>query len=207
MSEICFDKETFNVYLFILVCLITFLVYININMPRERFATVDLDSNLTKDQLLIKITDLQEQLFNCKLNNQQCQSDLQNIKSAPSQNSSIQNRFLDKIYNPLAPPENIYPGGSLNSRGYNGYKDYQMIGYLSGASGQYPVYGRYRYPGKTDKLEYYAIDDSRNRIKIPFKTTNYNELYDGDSVSVPEVGGTFIFKKYEDEGLRYDPNI
>jgi hypothetical protein len=72
MTEICFDKGTFNMYLFLLFCIIIFLFYTS----RENFTTVDLNGNLTKDQLLIKITDLQEQLFNCKLSNQQCQSDI-----------------------------------------------------------------------------------------------------------------------------------
>ena len=90
---------------------------------------------------------------------------------------------------------------------YDGYQQYQMLGYITGQQGQFPVFGRYKYPGKTDKLEYYTINDSRGRVKIPFKTINYNELYDGDSVNIDELGGSYIFKKYQDEGLRYNPNI
>ena len=82
-----------------------------------------------------------------------------------------------------------------------------MIGYLNNPSGQFPVFGRYKYAGKTDKMEYYTINDMRGRIKIPFKTKNYNELYDGDTVNIDELGGECNFKKYEDEGLRYNPNL
>lgn len=53
----------------------------------------------------------------------------------------------------------------------------------------------------------YVINNDRSRIKIPFKTKNNNELYDGDTIDIPELGNGFVFKKYENEGIRYNPNI
>jgi hypothetical protein len=120
-------------------------------------------------------------------------------------NLSKDDRFLNKIYNPLSPPENIYPAGKLFSHGYDGYMQFQMLGYLNCSIGRFPVFGRYKYPGKTDKYEYYTIDDSRGRIKIPFKTKNYNELFDGDNITIDELG-VCKFKKYENEEFRYNPN-
>jgi hypothetical protein len=201
MSEICFDKETFNIYLFLLFCVITFLFYTS----RENFSTVDLNGSLTKDQLLIKVTELQEQLFNSKLNNQLCQKELQ-IKSQQSCGSGSSNKFLEKIYNPLERPDIVYPGGTLRSQGYNANQMNQQLGYISNHTGKYPIYGRYKYPGKSDKWEYYTIDDSRGRIKIPFKTKNYDELYDGDQVDIPNLGN-FTFTKYDQEDIKYDPNL
>jgi hypothetical protein len=62
--------------------------------------------------------------------------------------------------------------------------------------------------GKSDKQEYYTINEGRNHVKIPFKTKNYNELFDGDQVNVPELSNnTFSFKKYETENIRYNPNV
>lgn len=201
MSEICFDKGTFNMYLFLLFCIIVFLFYTS----RENFSTVDLNGSLTKDQLLIKVTELQEQLFNSKLNNQLCQKELQ-IKTQQSGGSGSSNKFLEKIYNPLERPDIVYPGGTLRSQGYNANQMNQQLGYISNNTGKYPIYGRYKYPGKSDKWEYYTIDDSRGRIKIPFKTKNYDELYDGDQVDIANLGN-FTFTKYDQEDIKYDPNL
>ena len=201
MVDICFDRGTFNMYLFLLFCVITFLFYTS----RENFSTVELNSSLTKDQLLIKVTELQEQLFNSKLNNQLCQKELQ-IKSQQSGGSGSSNKFLEKIYNPLERPDIVYPGGTLRSQGYNANQMNQQLGYISNNTGKYPIYGRYKYPGKSDKWEYYTIDDSRGRIKIPFKTKNYDELYDGDQVDIPNLGN-FTFTKYDQEDIKYDPNL
>lgn len=187
--DICFNRESFTIYMFILICLIVFLIYISFYKKKNKYKNKD-------NELLLKINELQ--------------NDLKSSKNDKSNNreleANVKNKFLDKIYNPLAPPENLYPNGTLNSPGYDAYSNYQMLGYLTGTTGQYPVFGRNKYPGKSDKVEYYAINEGRNKIKIPFKTTNYNELYDGDPVVVNEIGGDFIFKKYENEGIRYNPN-
>lgn len=202
MTEICFDKGTFNMYLFLLFCIILFLFYTS----REHFTTIDLNSNLTKDQLLIKITELQEQLFNCKLSNQQCQSDLQ-IKSQQTNSGDINDKLLEKVYNPLVRPDTVYPGKTLKSQGYNANNINQQLGYISNNTGRYPVFGRYKFPGRNDRWEYYTIDDSRGRIKIALKTKNYEELYDGDQVTISDLGGNFTFTKYDQEDIKYDPNI
>lgn len=212
MDRICFERPTFNMYLFILVCIISYLLYFKLS---EHYQEQKFDpyANMSKDKLYDKVLEIKDTLHNVKLREQKCQIELNSLKNNIKisgdnrDNLNIQDKFLSKIYNPLTPPENIYPGGNFNSRGYNGYQDYQMLGYLSGLQGQFPVYGRYKYPGKTDKLEYYTINDSRGRIKIPFKTQNYNELYDGDSINIDDLGGSYKFKKYDDEGLRYSPDI
>lgn len=211
MDRICFERPTFNMYLFILICVIVYLVYFKFS-ENYQGTTFDPYLNMSKDKLYEKVLELKDTLHDTQLKEQKCQIQLDALKNTVHDNVvsthiPVQSKFLDKIYNPLAPPENVYPGGNFNTRGYDGYQQYQMLGYLSGPEGQFPVFGRYKYPGKTDKLEYYTINDSRGRIKIPFKTKNYNELYDGDSVSINEIGGEYTFRKYEDEGLRYNPNI
>jgi hypothetical protein len=196
MSDICFDKETFNIYLFLLVCIIVFLFYTS----REHFSTVDLNSNLTKDQLLIKVTELQEQL------QQISQDRFLELKSQQTE-SNYQNRFLEKIYNPLSGTSPMNPRGSFSTPPYDGFRQFQMLGYISGPNGRYPVMGRYRDGNRSNKFEYYTLDNERGRIKIPFKTKNYDELYDGDQVEILNFGN-FTFSKYEDtDGNRYDPNV
>lgn len=105
--------------------------------------------------------------------------------------------FLDKIYDPLAPPENLY------NSDYDSYNNFQMLGYISGNGNVYPIIGRQRYRNRTDKMEYHTIDSSRNQIKIPIATHNYDEVYTGDTMTVPELGGEFIFTKYENMNNRY----
>jgi hypothetical protein len=217
MSDICFNPSTFYTYLFLLFCIILYIIFIG--FPKEHFSDTNLYSHLSKEDLIKKVDNLQKELFDIKLAEQKCQGALEatkqqisNVNGGNANGDNIRDftrqRFLNKIIDPLSPPENVYFGGSFNSPGYDSYTQYQMIGYLSGDGVQYPVFGRDKYSGRSDKQEYYLINEGRNRIKIPFKTVNYNELYDGDSVTVPEVGSRpLIFTKYETEGVRYNPNI
>jgi hypothetical protein len=211
MDKICFDKNSFNTYLFILLIVFVYLVYYiyhkeyNTENNKEHYKEYNKEYNKENDKDNI-ILGLKQQLYNIQLQKQKCQQDLLSLKT---NNETLvtkltSDRFLNKIYNPLSPPENIYPAGRLFSHGYDGYMQFQMLGYLNCPIGRYPVFGRYKYPGKTDKYEYYTIDDSRGRIKIPFKTKNYNELFDGDNINIDELGSC-TFKKYENEEFRYNP--
>jgi len=164
-------------------------------------SNTNLNRGLTQKDLQNKITVLNDELYNCKIEKQNCNRNLQQLS-----NNNTQQKFIDKIYNPLAPPENVYGGGRLNQRGYDSYQQFQMIGYLSGNGQQYPVFARDKHPGRTDKQEYYTINDSRNRVKIPFKTQNWNELYSGDTIDIPEIASGLVFTKYDTNTLRYDPN-
>jgi hypothetical protein len=206
-------------YLFILACIVVYLLYFishlknlkKVTNVREGIADVNMLTDVNCLGYVKQLLSVKEELFNSKLNEQKCQAQLQaqsQVQLPTSlQEKNIQDVLLEKIYNPLASPESIYPSGGINRRGYDAYQQYQMIGYIDGGSGQYPIFGRQKYPGRTDKMEYYTMNESRGRIKIPFKTKNYNELYDGDAVIIPELGGDFIFKKYEIENVRYNPNM
>lgn len=208
-NEICFDKRQVNLYAFLLLCLIVYLIFIIINqrdtVKTESLSNINLTKGLSQKELENKIIKLNDELYNCKIEKQVCDRDLQELQSLNNQ-SVIQQKFLNKIYNPLASPENIYSGGRRGNFGYDSYQQYQMVGYLSGNGEQYPVFARDRFPGRSDKQEYYTINDSRNRIKIPFKTKNWNELFDGDTIDIPEIGNGLIFKKYDTNQLRYDPD-
>ena len=167
---------------------------------------VDLVSHLSHKELIEKIISLQESLFNIQLEKQNCEKNLQQLQNLQQTQQSvpdlISSRFLNKIYNPISPPESLYRDK------YDSYQRYQQIGFLTNVQdGQFPVFARDKYPNKSDKQEYYTINEGRNHVKIPFKTKNYNELFDGDQVNVPELSNnTFSFKKYETENIRYNPN-
>ena len=97
-------------------------------------------------------------------------------------------QIRNNIYDPLVPPNRLYPGGRLNN--INRFDNYQMIGFIAPVASpnmRYPLFGRYKYSGRSDRWEYYIIDESRNRIKIPIKTKNDNELYDGDNTFISEL--------------------
>ena len=202
--NICFNRSDLNLYIFILFCLIVYLIYIALK-SKDTMTNINLNRGLSHNQLENKITSLNKELYNCTVEKQMCNRNLQQLSNNNSTN--IQQKFLNKIYNPLAPPENVYGGGRLNQKGYDSYQQFQMIGYLSSNGEQYPVFARDKYPGRSDKQEYYTINDSRNRVKIPFKTTNWNELFNGDTIDIPEISNGLVFTKYETNNLRYDPNI
>ena len=189
-TDICFRRSDLSLYMFLLLCLIIYLIYIAIK-TNESMSNTNLNRGLTQKDLQNKITVLNDELYNCKIEKQNCNRNLQQLS-----NNNTQQKFIDKIYNPLAPPENVYGGGRLNQRGYDSYQQFQMIGYLSGNGQQYPVFARDKHPGRTDKQEYYTINDSRNRVKIPFKTQNWNELYSGDTIDIPEIASGLVFTKY-----------
>jgi hypothetical protein len=201
-SSICFEKDDFNLYLFLLITFIVYLLYIIMvskNTVIKKYGNCD--------NLINKINDLQNQIkliSDTKMQTQNTDRLKQNISL---QNISLQNKFLDKLYNPLSPPENIIESGTFNTPRYDAYTTYQNLGYLTGNGTQYNVFGRWMYPNKSDRWQYYVINNERSRIKIPFKTKNNNELYDGDTIDIPELGNGFVFKKYENEGFRYNPNI
>jgi hypothetical protein len=191
IAKICFDKTDFNLYLFLLIIFIIYLLYIiHIN-------------NVIYIQNLSKITQPQNKEIQIK----EIKQEQIPVKNISESNQDIKSRFLDKLYNPLSPPENIIESGTFYTPRYDAYTNYQNIGYLTGNGTQYSVFGRWMYPNKSDKWQYYLINNTRSRLKIPFKTKNNNELYDGDTIDIPELGNGFIFKKYENEGMRYNPNV
>lgn len=207
MKEVCFSQQSFNTYMFILLLIIIYITYILYTSKKEQLSNVNLDSHLSKDELETKVKDLQDKLYQSQLSEQKCQIDLLQTKNAMSGGSvgiNQQNALLNKIYNPLVAPERIYPGGRLNTPGFD---DYQMIGFVFKGNERYPLYGRYKYPGRSDRWEYYVIDETRNRLKIPFKSHNDNEIYDNDTISIPTLGDGYSVKIYDYEQFRYNPNV
>jgi hypothetical protein len=205
-EEVCFSRQDFNTYMFLLLCVIIYIIYI-LYHHKENMANVDLNAHLSETELRKRLVELQDELYRIQLSEQRCQKELfesQKVLTQVSQSSQQQNLLLNKIYNPLVSPERYYPGGRLNLPAVN---DYQMIGYIYHGNERFPLFGRYKFPGKTDKWEYYLIDESRNRLKIPFKSVNDNELYDGDTINVTSVGNGFQVKIYDYDQIRYNPNL
>ena len=86
--------------------------------------------------------------------------------------------------------------------------NYDQVGYLFNETSneRYPLFGRPKYIGSS-QWEYYAKDDSRNRIPLPIENKNDKELYDDDSVEIKGVEGSFTASIYDVEKYRYIPYI
>lgn len=202
--EICFQESDFKLYLFLFILIIIYFSYIFFQQ-KESMANIDLYQSFTKEELKNKLNEIQNELYKSKLAEQKCEIELNSLKQNDfNGNNFVQNKLLNKIYNPLVAPERIYPGGRFNTPKYS---NYQIIGFIYKDEERYPLYGRPKYAGKTDKYEYYIIDESRNRLKIPFKSKNDNELYSGDIINIPGIGSGFNVNIYEYDNFRYDPTI
>jgi len=187
--NICFDKSLFYTYLFLLGFFVCFTLYVYLH-PK-------IDNNSNSD------LNLKQELMN-EIHKVRSENSVQHRDEV----RSLQPMFLNKIFNPLISPSPLYPGGSFSTPPFDGFRQFQMLGYLTGPSGQFPVMGRYKFSGNTNKYEYQCINEGRNRVKIQFKNKNDEELYDGDSVTVQELGGELTFKKYEDtESNKYNSTI
>ena len=225
-DSICFRKNDFNLYAFLLFCIVMYLCFI-IRSCRETFLELrqqpqiqqqaGANDSLDKATLLSRLNGLQEELFQCKKGKQMCEMDLQDTQNYVRSQADLRavdkhdlhggshNRLqLERIYNPLVPPERTYPTGRLNAPGTS---DFQQIGFIYNNNERLPLYGRPKYPGRTEKYEYYIIDETRNRLKIPYRSKNDNELYDGDTIHVDILNDTFTVKIYDYDQFRYDPRI
>lgn len=206
-GSVCFKRDDFNLYLFLLFVVIIYLLYILKKLKvsdvieKEAYTDVDLHSNLTKNELVNRINELQDDLFTCQTSNQKCMSDLQKSQSILTNSSSgnvTQRTNLNKIYNPL-----ISPGRSYVSKN----DSFQQLGFIFNDSERYPLYGRPKYSGRSDRYEYYIIDETRNRLKIPYKSKNDYELSDGDKIFVDILNNEYNVKIYDYDQFRYDPDV
>lgn len=93
-----------------------------------------------------------------------------------------------------------------------GYEDYRQIGILSGNDGKVlPLYGRRTYNG-SHKWNYFTQANDHLALKIPLSSkgrecdgnTGCDELYDNDSLHLPQYNSDFSIKLY-DNSPRYIP--
>ena len=194
MDSYCINKNEFKFFSYILLCVLVYIIYILSWRKSEQMTNVDLLKHVDSQELKKKVEYLQNKLYEVMLSEQACQSDLARTK----QSVLVREKQAYLVRNSTEP---VRPSTSTSD-------SYQMLGYVfsPNALERYPLFGRYKYPGRSDRWEYYIIDEGRNRLKIPFLTKNYSELYDGDSVNIPSIGGNFEVKLYEIEQFRYNPN-
>ena len=141
------------------------------------------------------------------------------------------NKSLERIVNPLLPPERSYQntyGVPINipSRGPN--VSYQQVGILykenienpdkmpgnNTDSNILPLFGRPTYNG-SNKWNYYTSSDKFQNFKLPIKIDGRkcdddlgcNELRDGDMISIPSYNGRFKVEIYNYDKPSYIPYV
>ena len=93
---------------------------------------------------------------------------------------------------------------NISTRGEAG--PYQQVGTLFDAESKriLPLFGRPLYQG-SDKWNYYTTTDGYHTVQLAFNYKNKDcmndqtgceELYDGDSIVIPEYNATFQVKRY-----------
>lgn len=177
MDSVCFHP----MYIYIFIVLFCVIMYSFFDQKRK------LEINYLKS--LISMKGENQELTNKLI--PQLQS-IQKTLSQPSRQINVDG------------PTRLYPGGRLDLPKVD---NYQLIGFLYNELNRFPLYGRPKYRGKSDRYEYYIVDESRNKLQIPFKSRNDNELFDGDTITIPEIGMTLTVKLYEFENVRYDPTV
>lgn len=198
-DSVCFKRQDFNLYMYLLLILLVYIVYV-LYQKRESLSVVDMTSHLSPVELQAMVQQQQDKLYTVQLAEQRCRTELVRARSDLAQ-TSPSNHLMEKIYNPLVAPERRYNGINREVVGY------QMIGYVYNDNDRYPLFGRYKYPGRSEKWEYYVIDETRNRLKIPFKSINDNEITDGETINIPSLGNGFTVKIYDYEQFRYNPTV
>lgn len=200
-DSICFRRGDFQLYSFLLAIVVFYLFYI-------LYKSVNI-KDISKEQYIQKEYKLLEMIDNLQKKLLQCS----NVNEKSQQRQSLEmtqvDTHLNRVYNPLYGPERTYPNGKLQPLRpivRNTSNDYQQIGFVFNNDDRLPLFARPKYPGKTDKYEYYLIDQTRNRLKIPFKSKNDNELYDGDNIHIDVLNNDYTVKIYEYDNLKYDPD-
>ena len=187
VNNICFKRSEFTLYLVLIICILTYFLYITYYQYKEESELKQSEQNL--NNLNTKISMLQSQI---------------GYRNEITKNEDL---LLNRIYNPVIPPERSYPGGRLGLHSPNQYNDYQQIGFVYNDQERYPLYGRPKYPRKLDKFEYYIIDETRNHLKIPYKSRGDNEIFDGEQIFIDVLNNTFTVKISEYDNIRYNPDV
>jgi len=168
---------------------------------KEKFTSFDSTLNMTQNDLKNKIKQLENKLHVSQLDTERCKTELAHAQSqGPS--SALIDALASTAASRIQGPERIYPHGNLYDRQPS--YDYQMVGFLISEDGErLALYGRPKYRSRTDKMEYYAVDDTRNHLKIPFETRGDEEISDGDTVNIERLGKQFVATIYEYKDFRY----
>lgn len=118
--------------------------------------------------------------------------------------SLVPNQIIEiaRVGNPVNSRNEIkYPEGKYTRSDNMDFGNFRNSGYIYNGNSKFPLFSNV----VNRKYYYYTQDDSRNGIRIPLTKRNFQEIYDGDTVQVPEMGGDLQIKMYNNEENRYLP--
>jgi len=143
------------------------------------------------------------------------------VQSVDRVGGNIQQRRVDSVDDsrqdaPTTPPLMVENTINNSTRGRYAY---QQVGVLyntnpEGDSKVLPLFGRPTYAG-SQKWNYYTNTDGYNPIKLSLQLGNRdcldqvgcNEINDADTISIPELNGTFKVRIYQTIAPSYIPNV
>jgi predicted PurR-regulated permease PerM len=176
----------------ILLYLLCVILIVYIFTSHEKFGVINLNSHLTKTDLQNKIEDLQTKLYNSSLDTQKITTALINCQQQQKQSVSTPTNLPFRQYT------------NMRSEAFDTFK---QLGFLFNDNDRFPLYGRQMYPGRSDRFEYFIIDESRNKLRIPFKSKNNEELLSGNTIYIQVLNDTFNIEIYDYDNFRYNPNV
>ena len=211
----CFDKNTFFLIVVVCILLVVFFIHKNTN----KFKDIEIKINNDKS----KVVKVLKKLYNAQASN-----------TMINEANFVANRVMDRIKNPLTPPEKIYPSRLFPSIGLpppppgiipiniptrGPPTGFQQVGVLvedSGGSDKLiPLYGEQTYNG-SKQWRYYTSSDGFQSVKLNVLHKNKNcmdeygcdEIYDGNDATVNGYSGkTFKANIYKNASPRYIPYV
>lgn len=225
MAKVCFEDRTLNMFLIVVIMLITICYYTFNNMKIKYNENVNLPtSNIESQSCNLKLQSSQHELIESNKKLIETQKDLSNYKenlsscklekSKPQQiihtNEGINYKRLS---DPLMPPERTHPYMqtqmvpiNIPTRGYpEQYQQYGILMKNDDSGDTFSLFGRREYPGSRT-YEYYVTSSAKyNAVKIPLSSKK--EIYDGSEISVPGYSGQYKVKLYELDSPKYIPIV
>lgn len=211
----CFDKNTI---LLIIVSFIIIVVYY-IQKNNRLFDYIKMDLNYSKKNL-----ENQLDLYKTELNS--IKQDVSNKQIINSGEDYAANKDLQRLINPLLPPERSFQyrlnslGMPINIKTRGPSSGYQQVGVLieegidSSNKKILPLYGEQTYSG-SNQWKYYTNTDGFQAVKLPVSNKNKNcqdtygcdEIYDGDLVNIDPYNNQYRASIYKLDSPKYIPYI
>jgi hypothetical protein len=124
----------------------------------------------------------------------------------------FQIRLYQKLDSPNPQPQVITKRVPVFNVPTQHVDSYRQIGILHSSGSVLPLLGRRVHNGSTN-WHYYTLTNDAMSLRIPLKhknrmctdTNGCQELYNGDTVSIPELGASFTIKMYDESPYIYNP--
>lgn len=221
IQNICFDKKVFVGVTIIVIILFVYQYY----QLYKKYQKYKISKNTKLGEKFTPIDEISEIKLDRQTENPNFVEHVMTPTMTPYVPTTpmvdvVRDYDYRKLYDPLEDPvkrPDRYVMGPLMARGYfdyptRGYADnFRWLGLLMSTSEHgdkvnkiLKLFGRPRYPNTTTDFDYYTmINTGYEPIKVSLDQKK--ELYDGDQVSVKELGMKYMVQLNKNEDLAYTP--